>query len=217
MIALQSTPRGRAPKLWCPDDASRDLQNASLTAVGANCTSRADCSASAGFAPAYANLGRTYLSLGALDQMRRHDAYAMAEQLSEKAIGLENTPEMRLHLAAVRANTRNDWDTASRAVDEALAIAANDPRIYTIRAQMRSFRAQHDGAVADWKKAIELEPLCRPGCEVWLANFYPWARRNAMPGGRKMEPRPSQPAGQYHAFRLPGEGRSTAREGARIH
>jgi tetratricopeptide (TPR) repeat protein len=131
-----------------------------------------------GFALAYANLGQAYLGLGIADQMRRHDAYTEAERLQEWAVALDNTPETRLYLAKPRANTRNAWPELTRAIDDVLAIDANNASVYFMRAQMRAFFGQNDEAIADWRKGMDLEPLCRPDCEAILANFHRWAGRD---------------------------------------
>ena len=131
-----------------------------------------------GFSLAYANLGLAYVGLGVADQMRRHDAYAEAERLQEQAVALEDTPEIRLYLARTRANTRNAWPELTKTMDDVLAIDANDTSVYFTRAQVRAFFGRNDEAIADWRKGMELEPLCRPDCEAMLANFHRWARRD---------------------------------------
>ena len=128
-----------------------------------------------GFALAYANLGLAYLHLGIRDQMRRHDAYAEAERLQEKAVELEDTPAIRLYLATTRANTRHAWPELTKVMDDALAIDANNALVYNLRAQMLAFLGHNDEAIAALRKRIELDPLCRPACEVMLADFHRWA------------------------------------------
>jgi len=130
-----------------------------------------------GFALAYSELGSVYQGLGMRNQLRRHDAFVEAAKLMERAIALEDTPETRYNLAALRANTRCAWDELFKAIDELLAV---NPAHYPARgalAWMLSFLGRHDEAIRQARKGIELDPLCGVGCEVDLGFQYYQARR----------------------------------------
>jgi len=130
-----------------------------------------------GLALAYSELGRVYLGLGAGNRLRRHDAYIEAEELMERAIALDDTPETRFNLALLRANTRCAWDELFKVIDELLAVNPNHVTARASLGWMLSFLGRHDEAILQARKSIELNPLCGAGCELNLGITYYWARR----------------------------------------
>jgi tetratricopeptide (TPR) repeat protein len=51
-----------------------------------------------------------------------------------------------------------DYQEAARVVDAGLALAPDDPMLLDVRGDLRAATGDPDGALADWRRAVEVDP-----------------------------------------------------------
>jgi tetratricopeptide (TPR) repeat protein len=81
---------------------------------------------------------------------------AIARQHERLGSAPGDVRELRLLTAAYLA--AKDFDAASDVVDTGLAVAPDDWALIEARGDVKAARGDPDGALADWRRALELEP-----------------------------------------------------------
>jgi tetratricopeptide (TPR) repeat protein len=81
---------------------------------------------------------------------------AIARQQERVAAAPGDVRELRLLTAAFLA--AKDFDAASEVITAGLAVAPADWALIEARGDVKAARADPDGALADWRRALELEP-----------------------------------------------------------
>ncbi len=73
---------------------------------------------------------------------------------------LEAAPDqIRWHRLLARAYlSAHDYDRARKVVDRGLALEPDDPMLIECRAEVRAGKGDAEGALSDWRRALELDP-----------------------------------------------------------
>jgi tetratricopeptide (TPR) repeat protein len=132
--------------------------------------------ADANYAPAYAALSESYTNLGASG----NDGAArliLASNAAERAVALDDSlGEAHQARAIVRAYGRWDWRGAAEEYQRALHLNPNLAGLHSSYAQFSALLGKSDVAIAEARRAREMEPLsATAGAD--LGWYYYWARR----------------------------------------
>jgi len=130
------------------------------------------------FARAYTNLGSAYFILGQIGTIARLDSLVQAEAQGRKAYELDPTPEAEYAMVNPRGLRTFEW---RRSMDIALKWLAADPNSaqahYVIGTYyMLAFDDRIDDAIAELRKAVELDPFVVEFDET-LGEAFIYARR----------------------------------------
>lgn len=130
------------------------------------------------YAPAYAALARVYSLAPVSGTLPAQESMPKAREAAVHAIALDDSlAEAHAVLAFVKAHYEYDWPGAEREYHRALELNPNDA--YTHFFYSNSYLSplgRHDEAIAEMKKAIELDPFSAP-IQSFLIRTYTWARR----------------------------------------
>jgi TolB-like protein/cytochrome c-type biogenesis protein CcmH/NrfG len=112
------------------------------------------------YAPAYAGLADTYSLLANYSVLVPKEAFPLAEAAAKKALELDaDSPEAHTALAYPEHHYRWDWAGAEREYKAALALNPSYATAHLRYAELLSNLARHDEAVAEIRRAQELDPL----------------------------------------------------------
>jgi TolB-like protein len=131
-----------------------------------------------GYAPAYAELARTYslatvFGLGPPAEMmsRARDAATRALSIDDSLAAAHTT------LGFIKAHFEFDWPAAEQEYRRALALNPSDANAHFYYSNsLLSPQGRHDEAIAEIKLALRLDPLSAP-IDSFLGRTYLWARR----------------------------------------
>jgi TolB-like protein/Flp pilus assembly protein TadD len=112
------------------------------------------------YALAYAGLADTYLGLPFDSDARPREAFPKAEAAAERSLAIDNTlAEAHASLAWVKFNYEWDFSGAEEGLTRAIALNPNYALVHNRYARYLSVMGRHQEAVADAKRARELDPL----------------------------------------------------------
>ena len=112
------------------------------------------------YAPAYAGLADTYSLLANYFVLPPREAFPLAEVAARKALELDaDSPEAHTALAFVEHHYRWDWAGAEREYETALALNPSYATAHVRYAELLSNLGRHDEAIAEVRRARELDPL----------------------------------------------------------
>ena len=134
-----------------------------------------------GFAPAYAELARTYYTEIALQWDPQHRAEALAKgfEFARKAVALDQTlPVAHLIMGDLHLR-RHDYEEAVVWAERAIALNPNDPDNYAALANIKTFMGKSAEALPLMRKAIDLDPNYPPLYDMYIGRAYLAARQPA--------------------------------------
>jgi TolB-like protein/DNA-binding winged helix-turn-helix (wHTH) protein/Tfp pilus assembly protein PilF len=130
------------------------------------------------YAAAYAGLARAYALSPVYRFLRELEAMPKAREAAARAIALDDSlAEAHTMMGFVKAHYEYDWVAAEREFQRALQLNPSDPYAHLFYSNScLSPLGRHDEAIAEMKKAIELDPFS-PRIQSFLGRTYIWARR----------------------------------------
>lgn len=112
------------------------------------------------FAQAYAGIAEAYVMLAANGAIAPSDCYPKAEQAVQKALSLKDSlADAHVALGQIKSNWKWDWSGAESEFLKALDLAPGLATAHYAYAHFLSQMGRHDQAIAEEKRAQELEPL----------------------------------------------------------
>ena len=131
-----------------------------------------------GYGVAYAGLARAYILAPVFGPARAADVMPRARQAALRALQLDDSlGEAHTTLAFILAHYDFDWPAAQREFLRALDLNPNDANAHFFYSNsFLSPFGRHDEAVAEIRKAIQLDPLSVP-MQSFLGRTFIWARR----------------------------------------
>jgi TolB-like protein/Tfp pilus assembly protein PilF len=113
------------------------------------------------FAPAYAGLSDCYIVLSQNSLLSPQKAYPRVRAATAKALELDSTlAEAHSSLAYSKMNFEWRWEEAERGLLEAISLNPNCVTAHQWYADYLTARRRHVEALAEIKKAWDLDPLC---------------------------------------------------------
>jgi serine/threonine-protein kinase len=113
-----------------------------------------------GYAPAHSGIADAYLTLATYDYLPPMEAFPRAEAAVARALELDDRlAEAYVSLGALRTAAQWDWPGAEAAFRRALALDANHASARHWYADLLSLLGRHDEAIAESRRARELDPL----------------------------------------------------------
>ena len=129
------------------------------------------------YAAAYAGLSGANVSLGWYEFIRPRDSYPRARAAAQRAIEIdEASTEAHAILAAIEMWYDWNWPASEREFARMLELSPNYADGRHWHADLFSIHGRHDEAIAESKKALELDPLSLI-INTWLGRRYYFARR----------------------------------------
>jgi TolB-like protein/DNA-binding winged helix-turn-helix (wHTH) protein len=130
------------------------------------------------FAAAYAGLARAYALAPVYGVASELEAMPKARDAAQRAIALDDSlAEAHTMLGFVKAHYEYDWLKAGREFQYAIELNPSDPYAHLFYSNSYlSPLSRHDEAIAEMKRAIDLDPFS-PRIQSFLARTYIWARR----------------------------------------
>jgi tetratricopeptide (TPR) repeat protein len=125
------------------------------------------------YAPAYAGLADTYITMGFYGAHIPFDeARSKARAAAARALALDDSlAEAHVSMASLMEFDRWDWAGAERQYRRAIELAPNNASAYHWYANNLSLQGRHDEAIAAGKQAVALDPLV-PIFHVALGHAY---------------------------------------------
>jgi serine/threonine-protein kinase len=112
------------------------------------------------FAPAYAELGKTYSMLGLWGAMPVEEAESKARQTTAKALELDKTiAEAYIALGWIRVNYDWGWSGAEEAFKRAIELNPNNREAHSAYSLFLSFIGRSEEGLVEIKHAQKLDPL----------------------------------------------------------
>jgi tetratricopeptide (TPR) repeat protein len=126
------------------------------------------------YALAYAGLADSYSLLGSpIGGISPREAFPKAKAAALKALELDDTvAEAYASLALVRLRYDWDWLAAERASKRAIELNPNYSQAHQIYGDYLRVMGRQDEAIAEIKRAQELEPLSLIPTRLWEFQFY---------------------------------------------
>ena len=112
-----------------------------------------------GYAAAHANLSQCYFYQGVFGMGPPSELFLKAKASAIKALELDETSEAHNALAVVHILYDWDWPAAEAECKRALQLNPNDATTRIHLADYMSIRARHEEAIAQYKLALELDPI----------------------------------------------------------
>jgi len=130
------------------------------------------------YAKAFATLARAYALSPVVGFMSAYEAMPKAREAAARAIALDDSlAEAHSMMGFIKAHYEYDWPGAEREFQQALKLNPSDPYAHLFYSNSYlSPLGRHDEAIAEIKKAIELDPFS-PRIQSFLGRTYIWARR----------------------------------------
>ncbi len=112
------------------------------------------------YALAYAGLADTYLNLGGWGQLPPHDAYPKAKAAAARALEIDDTLAAA-HNSLAMVSKEYDWDVAcaERLYRRAIELDPNYAVAHMWYAECLAALHRHSEAIAEFQRALELDPL----------------------------------------------------------
>jgi TolB-like protein len=127
---------------------------------------------------AYAGLARAYMLAPVFGVSTQTEAMPKARDAAIRALALNETlADAHTALAFIKAHFEFDWPTAEREYLRGIALNPSDAQghFFYSNSYLSPF-GRHDEAIAEMKKAAELDPFSPP-IQSFLGRTYLWARR----------------------------------------
>ncbi len=129
------------------------------------------------FAPAAAEMARSYLHLARFGGVPMADGIAMARSAAERAISINpDLPEALNAIAWVQRTADWDWVQAENSFRRAYELAPHNPMMINDYAVIRNNLGHFDDAIELARRVIELDPL-NSSPYAYKAMFLAWAGR----------------------------------------
>lgn len=130
------------------------------------------------YAPAYAGLATAYSLTSIAGGMSTLEAMPKAKEAAQRAIQLDDSLAAgHAALAFILAHSDFDWDGAEKEYQRSLALNPNDAISHFFYSNsFLSPMGRHEEAIAEMKKAIELDPLS-PSILSFSGQTFLWAKR----------------------------------------
>jgi len=128
------------------------------------------------FAPAYASLAETQLSLTAYDPVRQQEFFMKAKEASLKALGLDDTVSAAHYTLAVNHVSRWDWRSAEQSYRRAIEVNPSNASAHWWYADLLIIQGRMKDAEAELHRAEALNPVSQD--IYWTAiAFHYYAHR----------------------------------------
>lgn len=128
------------------------------------------------YAEAYDGLADCWMGLAWYGYVPSKDAFSRAKTAATRALELNGSmAEAQTSLAFVNANYDYDWKAAEDGYRRAIALNPNYANAHHWYADFLSAMGRHEEAIAESKRARELDPLS-PIINTWLGWRYQFAR-----------------------------------------
>jgi adenylate cyclase len=112
------------------------------------------------YAQAYTGLADSYAALAFLEFMDPHEAYPKAREAAERALALDRQlAEAHTSLGLIKFQYDWDWKAAEQEFDEAIRLNPNYAPAHHFFADYLKAKGKFEEALAEIKKAQELDPL----------------------------------------------------------
>jgi TolB-like protein/DNA-binding winged helix-turn-helix (wHTH) protein len=131
-----------------------------------------------GYAPAFAGLARVYSLAPIFAGMPAGEAAPKALEAASRALSLDETlADAHCALGFVKGHYEYDWPAAEREFRRAIELEPNDAyaHLFYSNSYLSPF-GHHDEAIAEMRKAMELDPLS-PHIQSFAGVTFRWARR----------------------------------------
>jgi len=130
------------------------------------------------YATAFAALARAYALSPVTGSMTAAEAMPKARDAAARSIALDDSlAESHSVMGFIKAHYEYDWPAAGREFQQALKLNPSDSFAHLFYSNSYlSPLGRHDDAIAEMKKAIELDPFA-PRIQSFLGRTYIWARR----------------------------------------
>lgn len=131
-----------------------------------------------GYARAFAGLARVYSLAPIFAGVPAGEAAPKALEAANRALGLDETlADAHCALGFVKAHYEYDWAAAEREFRRAIELEPNDAYAHLFYSNSYlSPLGRHDEALAEMRKAMELDPLS-PHIQSFAGVTFKWARR----------------------------------------
>ena len=131
-----------------------------------------------GYAPAFAGLARVYSLAPIFAGMPAGEAAPKALEAATRALSLDETlVDAHCTLGFVKAHYEYDWPAAEREFQRAIQLAPNDAYAHLFYSNSYlSPLGLHEEAIAELRKAMELDPIS-PQIQSFAGVTFKWARR----------------------------------------
>ena len=131
-----------------------------------------------GYAPAFAGLARVYSLAPIFAGVPAGEAAPKALEAANRALSLDETlADAHCALGFVKAHYEYDWPAAEREFRRAIELEPNDAYAYLFYSNSYlSPLGHHDEAIAEMRKAMDLDPLS-PHIQSFAGVTFKWARR----------------------------------------
>ena len=131
-----------------------------------------------GYAPAFAGLARVYSLAPIFAGMPAGEAAPKALEAASRALSLDETlADAHCALGFVKGHYEYDWPAAEREFRRAIELEPNDAyaHLFYSNSYLSPF-GHHEEAIAEMRKAMELDPLS-PHIQSFAGVTFKWARR----------------------------------------
>jgi len=130
------------------------------------------------YAAAHVGLARVYSLAGVFSRLKTMDIVPKAREEAMRALELDDSlADAHVTLAFVKAHYESDWPGAEREYRRGLELNPSDANCHLFYSNSYlSPLGRHDEAIAEMKKAIELDPLSIP-IQSFAGRTWYWARR----------------------------------------
>jgi tetratricopeptide (TPR) repeat protein len=131
-----------------------------------------------GYAPAFAGLARVYSLAPIFAGMPAGEAAPKALEAANRALSLDETlADAHCALGFVKGHYEYDWPAAEREFRRAIELEPNDAYAHLFYSNSYlSPLGHHEEAIAEIRKAMELDPLS-PHIQSFAGVTFKWARR----------------------------------------
>ena len=130
------------------------------------------------YAAAYVAIARAYALAPIYGVLKELKSMPRARDAAARAIALDDSlAEAHSMMGFIKAHYEYDWPGAEREFQKSLALNPSDPYAHLFYSNSYlSPLGLHDEAIAEMKKAIDLDPFS-PRIQSFLGRTYIWARR----------------------------------------
>lgn len=126
------------------------------------------------YARAYAGLADSYITLSDYDALPARESYPKAKEAALKAMGIDySLVEAHTSLAMIKASYEWDWRGAEQAFQRAIELNPNYATAHQWYAEYLAGMGRHEEALAEIRRAQELDPLSLiiRSVEAWVCYY----------------------------------------------